>query len=194
MYVGRESADKLTDELEAAVSADLSRWHENEKRLAQDFSPIMKGMVTPNDVTSFIFVYLLPEKMKRRRAGTRKRNHKICELVIALEPDQFIGLVLLYAVRIDDRAGVGRAFDILMSTESPYRQNLKAYRDRHEGGRERAALAKPKLEARDQEIVARAEALINKGIGERNISGILAKEFKLSPTRIRQILTKTKIR
>jgi hypothetical protein len=137
-YVGRENAERLTDEIEKAVSADLKKWDENEKRFAQDFSPIMKSIVTQSDVTSFIFDHLLPLKMNRRRPNSKGKRHKILDLALALEPDQFVGLVLLYAIRLNDRARVGRALDMLLAPSNPYKQHLKAYRKSSEGGHEKA--------------------------------------------------------
>jgi len=190
MYVGRESADELTDRLEAAMSADFERWRENNERMAQDFSPIVKGIGIPSDVTSFILDHVLPLRMQRQSAKARK--HEVLELVIALEPDEFIGLILLYAVRIEDRAGVGRAFDILMATSSPYKQRLKAYRGSSEGGRQKASQAKAERAVRDRRILERAVELCSSGKRERDIASILAKEFNLSSTHIRTIRRKSK--
>ena len=186
--VGQENADRLTEELNAAVAADFLKWQENEERLAQERPQVLEGIALSKDVTSFIFDHLLPQLMDRQRSKERPKTHKILDLIVELEPDQFVALILLYAQRIGDPVGVSRALDILLAPSSFYRQRLKAYRDSHVGGRERAARAK----AGHQQILKRRDKLLANGIAERNIAGILGKEFKLTPTRIRQILKNTK--
>ena len=120
------------------------------------------------------------------------KNDKVLDLAKKLEPDQFVGLVLLYAHRIGDRNGVRRAYGFLTAPSSPYRQRLKAYRDSHVGGLEKSARTGEKLRKRDQEILDRANELLKKEQPRRNIASILAKEFALTPARIRQILKKQK--
>ena len=114
------------------------------------------------------------------------------DLIVALEPDEFAGLVLVYAYRIGDPDGVSRAVDILTAPSSFYRQHLKAYRDSHVGGREKAARAKARLRERNQKILKRHNELLAKGKPKRNIAGILGEEFKLTAARIRDVLKNTK--
>ena len=190
--VGQENADRLTEELNAAVAADFLKWKENEERLAQERPQVLEGIALSKDVTSFIFDHLLPLMMDPKRSVRRGKKHKILDLVGALEPDQFFGLVLLYAHRIGDPVGVSRAYDILITPSHFYRQQLKAYRDSLVGGREKAARAKAGHKERKQQILKRRDKLLANGIAERNIAGILGEKFKLTPTRIRQILKNTK--
>ncbi len=190
--VGQENADRLTEELNAAVAADFLKWKENEERLAQERPQVLEGIALSKDVTSFIFDHLLPQMMGRKRPGGRGKKHKILGLVGALESDQFFGLVFLYAQRIDDPVGASRAFDILITPSHFYRQQLKAYRDSLVGGREKAARAKAGLGVRNQDILKRHNELLANGKSKRNIASILGKEFELTATRIREILKNTK--
>ncbi len=190
--VGQENADRLTEELNAAVAADFLKWKENEERLAQERPQVLEGIALSKDVTSFILDHLLPQLMDGQRSKDRPKTHKILDLVVALEPDQFVALVQLYAHRIGDRDGVNRAYDILLAPSSFYRQRLKAYQDSHVGGRERAARAKAGHKERKQQILKRRDKLLANGIAERNIAGILGGKYTLTPTRIRQILKNTK--
>ena len=190
--VGRENADGLTDELGTAVGTDFLKWREHEERLAQERPQVLEGIALSKDVTSFILDHLLPQLMDGQRSKERPKTHRILDLIVALEPDQFVGLVQLYAHRIGDRDGVNRAYDIQLLPSSFYLQRLKAYRDSHVGGRERAARAKPGLRVRNQDILKRRDELLAKGKTKRDIAGILGKDFKLTDTRIRQILKNTK--
>ena len=47
-----------------------------------------------------------------------------------------LALVIVYAHRIGDQDGVGRAFDIYSSASTFHRQRLEAYRQSSEGGPE----------------------------------------------------------
>jgi hypothetical protein len=190
--VGQENADRLTEELNAAVAADFLKWQENEERLAQERPQVLEGIALSKDVTSFILDHLLPQLMDGQRSKDRPKTHKILDLVVALEPDQFVALVQLYAHRIGDRKGVSRALDILSAPSSFHRQHLKAYRDSYVGGRERAARAKAALRERDQKILKRRDELLAEGKTKHNIASILGKEFERTATRIRQILKNTK--
>lgn len=115
--VGREDYEQLTDKLDAAVTADFQKWREYEERLTQERPQVFAGSPTPKDVTTFILDHLLPQKMGSGRSNARGKKHKILNLVATLEPYQFVGLVLLYAIRIGDRDGVSRAFDILFDLQ-----------------------------------------------------------------------------
>jgi len=178
--------------LHAAIAAAFLRWQENEARIVQERPQVWEGITLSTNVTNFIFDHLLPSLMHQKQSGKRLKTHKILELIVALEPDQFIGLVLVYAHRIGDRDGVSRAFDIFMLPSSFYRQHLKAYRDSHAGGLEKAFHAKAGLKKRNQEILKRRNELLAKGKLKRNIAGILGNEFKLTATSIRGILKNTK--
>ncbi len=188
--VGQENADRLTDELGAAVGADFLKWQEHEARLPRKIRKIEEGVPQPCDFTSFIFDHLLPQSTDRKLSKGHVLNKEFLDLVKKLEPDQFVGLVLLYAHRIGDRDGVSRAYGILVAPSSIYRHQLKACRDRHRGGGEKAARQKETLAVRNQKILKRANELLIKGKPKRNIASILAREFDLSSTRIRQILKK----
>ena len=190
--VGQENADRLIEELNAAVAADFLKWQEKEERLAQERPQVLEGIALSKDVTSFIFDHLLPRMMGQKRPGGRGKKHKILDLVGALESDQFFGLVFLYAQRIDDPVGASRAFDILITPSHFYRQQLKAYRNSLVGGREKAARAKAPLRERDQKILKRRDELLAEGKTKHNIASILGKEFGRTSTRIRQILKNTK--
>ena len=95
--------------------------------------------------------------------------------------------------RIGNRDGVSRAFDILTTPSSVYRHHLKAYRDSYRGGVKKAAGKKEELAVRNQNILKRASELHAKRMAKHNIASILAREFDLSSTRIRQILKKIEI-
>jgi hypothetical protein len=190
--VGQENADKLIEELDAAVATEFQRWQENDGRLAREHPQIAQALTNPGDVASFIFNHLLPLMMDRSRRDLPRGKHKILDLVAALEPDQFVALVIVYADRVGDRDGVSRAFDIFTTSSSVHRQQLEAYRKSSEGGKKTANRSKGKLAARDQRIRERAVKLGKSGRPERNIASILAKQFELTPTRIRTILKNTK--
>jgi hypothetical protein len=197
--VGQEKADRLMEKLDAAVASDFHRWRENDSRLARERPQIAKALTNSRDVASFIFDHLLPRMMGRNRPNRGGRRHKVLDLVIALEPDQFVALVIVYADRICDRDGVNRAFDIFSSASSFHRQHLEAYRKSSEGGHTAANPSKGKRATeraarvvRDQRIRERRDELRKSGKPERNIASILAKQFELTPTRIRTILRNTK--
>ncbi len=190
--VGQENADRLTDELGAAVGADFLKWQKHEVRLHRRLRKIEEGVPQPCDFTSFIVDHLLPQSTDRKLSKGHVLNKEFLDLVKKLEPDQFVGLVLLYAHRIGDRDGVSRAYGILVAPSSIYRNHLKAYRDSYRGGREKAAGKKEELAPRNQNILKRAGELLAKGIPKRNIAGMLGNEFKLTATRIREILKNTK--
>ncbi len=137
--VGQENADRLTDELGAAVGADFLKWQEHEARLPRRMRKIEEGVPQPCDFTSFIFDHLLPQSTDRKLSKGHVLNKEFLDLVKKLEPDQFVGLVLLYAHRIGDRDGVSRAYSVLVAPSSVYRHHLKAYRDSHRGGVKKAA-------------------------------------------------------
>ena len=156
-------------------------------------TPLTGEAIKSKDVASFIFDHLLPQLMDRQRFRGPRKKYKILDLVDALEPDQFFGLVLLYALRIEDRDGVSRAYDILLAPSSFYLQRLGAYRNSREGGRTKANLSRAKLAKRNQRILERANTLLEEGKQRRNIAGILAKENELTSTTIRMILRNSKM-
>ncbi len=189
--VGQENAERRIEELDAAVAVDFGRRQKNETHLAER-SQIKDALSRSGDVASFIFDHLLPLMMDRSRRDLPRGKHKILDLVAALEPDQFVALVIVYADRVGDRDGVSRAFDIFTTSSSVHRQQLEAYRNSSEAGKKTANRSKGKLAARDQRIHERAVKLGKSGRPERNIASILAKQFELTPTRIRTILKNTK--
>ncbi len=191
--VGQENADRLTDELGAAVGADFLKWQKHEVRLHRRLRKIEEGVPQPCDFTSFIFDHLFPQSTDRKLSKGRVLNKEFLDLVKKLEPDQFVGLVLLYAHRIGDRDGVSRAYGILVAPSSGYRHHLKAYRDSHRGGGEKAAREKEKLAVRNQKILKRAKELLTNGKPKRNIASILAREFGLTATSIRNIGKNSKL-
>jgi hypothetical protein len=196
--VGEENADRLVEELEAAVSAQYHKWQKNELRLVQERPQIKESLGGPSDVASFIFDHFLPLVIDRSRRDIPRGKHKILNLVTALEPDQFVGLVIVYADRIGDRDGVTRAFDILRTSSSVHRQQLKTYRKSSEGGHIAANPLKGKRAAeraaratRDQQIHEQAAEWRNSGKPKHMIAGKLAKKHGLSTDRIRKILKKS---
>jgi hypothetical protein len=197
--VGQENAERLIEELDEAVASDFHRWQENDSRLARERPQIGQALTSSRDVASFIFDHLLPRMMGRNRPNRGGRRHKVLDLVIALEPDQFVALVIVYADRIGDRDGVNRAFDIFSSASSFHRQHLKAHRKSSEGGHNAANPSKGERATehadravRDQRIRERRDELLKSSTPERNIASLLAKQFELTPTRIRAIIKNTK--
>ena len=190
--VGQENVDRLIEELDEAIASDFHRWQENDSRLARERPQIKETLSKSKDVASFIFNHLLPLMMDRSRRDLPRGKHKILDLVAALEPDQFVALVIVYADRVGDRDGVSRAFDIFTTSSSVHRQQLEAYRNSSKGGHQKAFRSKAERVARDLRIREQAVKLRESGKPEHNLASILSKRFKLTPRTIRTILKNTK--
>ncbi len=147
-----------------------------------------------SDPTTYVLDHLLPNALVERSRKKLELVHGIRDLVLKLEPEEFVALLVLYAAHHSSEKGIGRAYDVLVNKMQPYRKLITSFKNAASGGL--AKITSPtqyKRRDRDEKIIKRAEELSENGMAKRDIASHLANKSELGVRQIRNILKKAEV-